>query len=105
VKAGTPAGAGEIGSIQAHQHDHLVGDGPHRLQGTDGERTTAVPEATAVHGQSLLQHLQSHRHIQLERAGLGPLTPALERLGPALQLTTPGTAVTEQLLQLPQQQR
>merc|ERR1711965_728965 len=97
------AGAREISSIQTHQHDRLVGNGPHRLKRTHGERTAAMPESAAVHRKSFLQHLQSHRGIQLQGTGLSPLAPFIQGQGPALQLTAPRSAITEQVMQLTEQ--
>ena len=49
VEARATALPREITSIQTHQHDHLVGNGAHRFQGTHREGPTAMPKATAVH--------------------------------------------------------
>ena len=103
VKTRTTAGTGKVSPIQPHQDDHLVGNGTHRLQCTDRERTAAMPEASAVHRQSLGQHLEGHGRIQLQFTGLSPLAPVVQGLGPALQLGAPGAAITEQILQLSQQ--
>ena len=49
VKTRAATRARKVGAIEAHQNNHLVGNRPHRLKGTDGEGATAVTEATAVH--------------------------------------------------------
>ena len=46
VEAGALALPGELAGIEAHQHDHPVGNGPHRLEGADGDGPTAVAEAS-----------------------------------------------------------
>ena len=105
MKPCAATGAREISAVETHQHDHLVGNRPHRLKRAHGERTAAMPETAAVHRKCFLQHLQSHGRIQLQGTGLSPLAPLIQGLGPALQLTAPRPAITEQVLQLTEQQR
>ena len=99
VKTRAATRARKVGAVEAHQNHHLVGDRPHRLQGTDGEGATAVTEATAVHRQGLLQHLQGHGCIEVQRAVMGPQSPLLKGRRPALRLIGPGPTLSEQLLQ------
>ena len=61
MKAWAVALAREIPTIQTHEHDHLVWDGPHRLQGADRESAAAMTEATAVDRKGLRQHFKHHR--------------------------------------------
>ena len=104
MKARTATGTRKIGSVQPHQHDHLVGNRPHRLQSAHRERSAAMPETATIHRESFLQHLQSHGCIQLQCAVFSPFAPLIQCLGPALQLSAPRPAITEQIVQLPEQQ-
>ena len=99
MKARTAARARKVSTVEAHQDHHLVGNRPHRLQGTDGEGATAMPEATAVHRQGLLQHLQGHGCIEVQGAVMGPQSPLLQGRRPALLLIGPGPTLSEELLQ------
>ena len=85
--------------VEAHQHDHLVGNRPHRFQSTHRERTTAMPEATTLHRQSLRQHVSSHGHLKLQRTGSCALLPIRQSRRPALTLPAPITSISEEVLQ------
>ena len=99
MKARSVALTREIPPIQTHQHDHLVGNGPHRLQGTDREGAAAMTEATAVDRESLRQHFKHHRCLQVELAGLGTSAPLLQSRQPALSFPLPGATVPEEVLE------
>ena len=83
VKRRPVALAGEQIGVQAHQHDDAVGDGAHRLKGTDGERAAAVAEATAVDGQLLIQ--QGRHHGRLQHQGIGLASGLLPSVNGSLQ--------------------
>ena len=78
VEAGPVAVAGEAAGIQAHQHDHPVGNRPHRFEGADREGATAVAKAAAFGPQAFLQHGGHHRRLQRQGGGAGILLPAVE---------------------------
>ena len=80
--------AGKAAAIEAHQHDHPVGDGPHRLQGTDRERAAAVAKAAAVGIEALGQDFGQHGRPKAQGAAGRQLLPVGD--GAAQQLQLPG---------------
>ena len=99
MKARAVALARKIPTIQTHEHDHLVRNGPHRLQGADREGAAAMTEATAVDREGLRQHLKHHRCLQVELAGFGTSAPFLQSGQPALSFPLPGSTVAKEVLE------
>ena len=97
VEAGPHPGAGKHPGIQPHQHDHAVGDGPHRFEGADRERPAAVTEAAAAGGQGLLQHRRRHRRLQLQGRFPRQLPPALEGVEQAGQFGGRAAPIAEEV--------
>ena len=78
VEAG-PLALARVGArIQPHQHHHPVGNGPHRLQGADGEGAAAVAEAARIGRQPFIEHGRHHRCGELQRAAGGGLLPGVD---------------------------
>ena len=100
VESGALALAREGARIQSHQHQHLVGNRPHRFQGTDGEGTGAMPKTTTAFTEAFCQHLSHHRCRELKAAVPCHLTPVREYGMDGLQFPSPVTTVSKQRHQL-----
>ena len=103
VKARPISLAGKDAGVKAEQHDHPVGDGPHRFEGADRQAAAAMAEAAAVHRQGLVEHRRHHRRIQHQRTGGGGLLPAIDRRQQGGQFPGSLPAIAKQIgQQLPQ---
>ena len=99
MKAGSLLLAGKGAGIQAHQHDHPVGDGAHRLQGADREGAAAVAETAGIGAKPLIQSGGHHSGGQCQRTVTTsplPIVDGGQQRGPF-----PGAivGVAEQILQ------